>query len=66
MVRQVAGDVVDALRQHPFALVIIIVNLAFLGASTWTMVNISKAGERRDALMSQLAKDCIVAPRDSR
>jgi hypothetical protein len=59
-----AADVVVTLRDHPFAIVILLLNIMFIGASVFTMRSIGAAGERRDALMLQMAKDCIVAPKE--
>jgi len=66
MVREVASTVAHNLKDHPLALVIVIVNVLFIASAAWTLKSIADAGSRRDALMSQLAKDCFVAPRESR
>jgi len=61
---KLATDVAHTLRDHPFAIVILALNLMFIGASVLTMRSIGAAGERRDALMMQMAKDCIVKPKE--
>ena len=55
---KIAGDIVSHLRDHPFALVIVIINVLFIGASTWTLKAIADAGERRDLLIAQMVRDC--------
>lgn len=55
---KLAEDVVSTLKGHPFALVIIVINVLFIAASTWTMMNIAEAGERRDKLIEQMVQNC--------
>jgi len=63
MVREVATTVAHSLKDHPFALAIVVINVLFIVSAAWTLRNISHAAERRDALISQMAKDCFVSPR---
>ena len=66
MVRQVADGVVNGLKSNPLVLGLVVVNVLFIAASAWTLRSIAQAGERRDALISQLARDCVVVtPRQS-
>jgi len=60
---KVATDVVAGLRGHPLALALIVVNVLFIVSAAWTLRSIAQASERRDALISQMAKDCLVAPK---
>jgi len=60
---KVATDVVAGLRGHPVVLGLIVVNVLFLASAAWTIKYIADAGVRRDALISQLAKDCVVVPK---
>jgi hypothetical protein len=55
---KIVEDVIHTLRDHPFALVIIVINVLFIGASTWTLQSIAEAGVRRDTLIAQMVKDC--------
>jgi hypothetical protein len=57
---KIAGDVIHTLRDHPLAMVIVVINVLFIVSSAYTLWSISQAGERRDTLISQLAKDCVV------
>ena len=63
MVREVASGVVHGLRDHPFTLAIVVINVLFIVSAAWTLRSIAQAGERRDALIAQLVKECNVAPR---
>jgi hypothetical protein len=59
-----AGAAIEALKGQPLALALVIVNVCFLIAAAWFLTYIGgsarEATQRRDALISQLAKDCIV------
>jgi hypothetical protein len=57
-----AGEAITALKGHPLALVLVLVNLCFLAAGTWAFTYVAESSSRRDALLSQLAKDCLVTP----
>jgi hypothetical protein len=57
---KVTGDVIDGLKGHPYALAFVVMNFLFIAASTYTLWSIAQAGERRDVIMAQMAKDCIV------
>jgi len=62
-----ATGTVEALKSQPLALALVVINVLFLLAGVWFLHTIagnsSAAAVRRDALMTQLAKDCIVAPK---
>jgi hypothetical protein len=57
-----AGDAIQALKGHPLALVLVLVNLCFLAAGSWAFTYVAESSGRRDALMSQMAKDCMITP----
>lgn len=61
---KVAGGVVEGLKSQPLALALIVVNLLFLGAGAYVLNAVAGLGgaqnERKDALLSQLAKNCII------
>jgi hypothetical protein len=47
------------LRDHPIALVVIVINLIFLIAFTLMLREIAQAVERKDALLSEIASHCM-------
>lgn len=55
----VATDVVGALKKEPISLVLILINLLFLVAFYFTIHEISQSAERRDSLLSEVAKSCL-------
>lgn len=63
-VGKVASGVVEGLRDSPFALALVVINVLFLAFGAWFLLTLAgtsgEATKRRDALISQLAKDCIV------
>lgn len=63
MVREVANTVANSLKDHPLTLAIVIINVLFIASAAWTLRSIAQAGERRDALIAQLVKECNVAPK---
>ena len=66
MVREVATTVAHSLKDHPFALAIVVINVLFILSAAWTLRSIAQAGERRDALIAQLVKECnLPGPRTS-
>jgi hypothetical protein len=54
---------VDALKAQPLLLVIVLVNVMSLLAGVYVLHQVSSATERKDQLLAELAKDCIVAPK---
>ena len=61
---KIATGVVTGLQSQPLALALVVVNVLFLMFGGWFLWTLSgtagEATKRRDALISQLAKDCIV------
>jgi hypothetical protein len=55
---QVASGVVDALKQQPMALALVVINVLFLGAGGWFMGKIAERVEQRDGMIMQMLKDC--------
>jgi hypothetical protein len=55
---KVAGGVVDALRREPLSLALVVLNVLFLLMFYGVFREISASAERRDALLTELAKDC--------
>jgi flagellar basal body-associated protein FliL len=58
--RNIAGSVVESLREHPLVLMLAVVNVMFLLAMMGLIYSVSKtsaqANERRDSLLTQMAK----------
>ncbi|MEY9184708.1 hypothetical protein ABIG06_006256 [Bradyrhizobium sp. USDA 326] len=63
MVRQLSRTLVEALREEPLALSLVIINALFLLAGLYGLREIVQAVERKDALLTQLADRCLLAPR---
>jgi hypothetical protein len=57
----VIGDnIIDALRAHPWALALVVVNVLFL---SYIVHEVAASGERRDQLIAELARECVRAPK---
>jgi len=57
---KVASAVVEGLRGSPLALPLVIINMLALGLVGFTLHEISKRNESRDALLSKVIQDCSV------
>ncbi|MBO4228378.1 hypothetical protein [Bradyrhizobium neotropicale] len=57
---KVATGTVEALKKNPIALALVVINLTFLLAFAFMLREISQAVERKDELLSELAKRCVV------
>jgi hypothetical protein len=51
--KQLANNLIDALKAQPLALALVATNLAFL-------IGISIAVARKDALLAELVKNCVI------
>ncbi len=58
MVKQIAINVVDALRSQPLALALVVINLMFLTGFGYIFREVSNSIERRDQVIAQLA-NCV-------
>jgi p-aminobenzoyl-glutamate transporter AbgT len=56
--KQLADNLIDAMRGNPLALALVVVNLLFLLAFGYIFREISNSIERRDKVIAQLA-DCV-------
>jgi hypothetical protein len=54
----VATEIVATMKDRPLALALIIVNVLFLAMTTFVLLSVKEAGERRDKLMSELVASC--------
>lgn len=65
---KVAGIVVEALKAQPLILALVVVNVLFLIGGAYGLREISVSVARKDQLLAELAKDCIVsvAPKGDR
>ena len=63
-VTQVANNVVDGLKAQPFVLALVVINVLFLGGVGYVLHRVSEnnalISERKDALLSDLARNCVV------
>ena len=55
-----ASEIIEGLRHQPLVLALVLVNLLFLVGFTLMLREVSQAVERRDALISDIAKRCVV------
>lgn len=60
MIRQLARTLIEALRDEPLALSLVVINALFLLAGLYGLREIVHAVERKDALLAELAKRCVV------
>ena len=63
MVRQIAVNVVEALHNQPLILALVVINMIVLAGFAFTLHEVSKSVERKDALLSELVGHCDVRPK---
>ena len=56
----IGDNIINALRAHPWALALVVVNVLFL---SYIVHEVAASGERRDQLIAELARDCGRAPK---
>ena len=49
---------VRGLAQHPMALALVVVNVVFLLGGGWLLIQVADRGEKRDAALIALAREC--------
>jgi uncharacterized membrane protein YidH (DUF202 family) len=59
MIVRVAGSIVHELRHQPLVLALIILNVLFLASTILMWREVSAAVERKDALLTTMAKECF-------
>jgi hypothetical protein len=63
---KVASGIVDGLKHQPLALALVIINALFLGSVGYVLHRVgeinSAAAIRRDELLADLARNCVVPP----
>jgi hypothetical protein len=57
---KVASGVIEGLKSQPLALALIIINMMFLGFTIYIIHSLREHAERKDALLSDLARHCVV------
>jgi hypothetical protein len=57
--KQVAGQIVDALRGQPLALALVVINLLFMIGFALMFREIAQAVERKDTLLAEIASHCM-------
>jgi hypothetical protein len=60
---KIVVSVVDGLKAHPLALALVVVNVGFLIAVGYFLYLIGQSTLRKDALLTDIAKSCIVVPK---
>ena len=60
---RIAAQTIDALKLHPLALALVVVNVLFIAGAGYGLHEIAASAARRDAMLAQLAKDCTVVPK---
>jgi hypothetical protein len=64
---RIATRIVEGLKAQPLALALIVVNLMFIIGFSYMLREIGQSVTRKDQLLSELAKDCMVsAPKGDR
>ena len=58
MVRQIAVNVVEALRNQPLILALVIINMIVLAGFAFTLHQVSNSIKRKDALVAELIRNC--------
>ena len=53
-VTKVATSVIDAMRQQPMVLALIVVNLIFLGALMWVLSSVAETNQREHELQNKV------------
>jgi hypothetical protein len=65
-VGKVASTTVESLKSQPLALALVIINVLFLLGGLYALHDLAQAmrvrDERKDQLLAELAKDCIIVP----
>jgi hypothetical protein len=57
---KVATGIVDNLKTQPLALAILVINVLFLGFMGFIIHSLKEQAERKDALLGDLARHCVV------
>jgi hypothetical protein len=57
---KVAGGIVEGLKSQPLALALIVINVLFLGFMGFIIHSLKEQGERKDALLGDLARNCTI------
>ena len=60
--RALFGTIVEGLRGQPLALALVIINVLYLIGGAYTLREISRSIERRDAMITTLTERCIQPP----
>jgi predicted ATP-grasp superfamily ATP-dependent carboligase len=61
--KEVAVSVIDGMKSHPIALGLIVVNAMFVLMTMYWMYLIGESTIRKDALLTEMAKSCVMVPR---
>jgi hypothetical protein len=65
MIRQLSRTLIEALREEPLALSLVVINSLFLLAGLYGLREIVHATERKDVLLTQLVERCaLTAPKN--
>ncbi|WP_323984489.1 hypothetical protein [Bradyrhizobium japonicum] len=59
VVLDLGRKVVGALRDHPLALALVVINLLFLTGFGFMLREIARAVARKDALLADIASHCL-------
>jgi hypothetical protein len=57
---KVASGVVEGLKSQPLALAMVVINVLFIGFMSFVIHALREQGERKDALLGDLARNCTV------
>jgi hypothetical protein len=61
---KVAVSVIDGMKSHPIALGLVIINVLFVLVTAYWMYLVGQSTLRKDALLTEMAKSCLITPRN--
>jgi hypothetical protein len=62
---KVATATVESLKSQPLALALIVINLLFIGFVSFVLYSLKDQAERKDALLGDLARHCVLVKPES-
>jgi hypothetical protein len=62
---KVATATVESLKSQPLALALIVINVLFIGFVSFVLHSLKDQAERKDALLGDLARHCVLVKPES-
>jgi hypothetical protein len=66
VVIRLARQIADALREHPFALAMVVVDVLVMALVAWMLYLVSATVTKRDVLIEKLVTQCAITSREDR